>query len=106
MALLPSLSAAPFMAREILQTNDKIEIIKPQIITPALLTGDAITDWRSWSVHFIYQEQVIGKGLLTSLSFNSGMENILSSPESPYETYVPGLQSIDFSGVLSGALRR
>ncbi len=106
LSLIPSLSATPFMAKEIFQSKDKIEIIKPESAIIKPISQDLLSHWRDIDVHFVYKNQIVARGLLTSFAINREVIDVTTEEEflqSGYHEYAAGVLSARFEGQLNGS---
>ena len=96
LAFLPSISAIPFIGKEIIQNESGIHIIKP---TPIIESG--IYD--GFDPHKVeirlYQE---GKHIANAYMTEFNIDRQLINDDLQY---IPGVQSMTFSGVVTGPIK-
>ena len=110
LALLPALSASPFMAKEIIQSSDKVEIIRPEpikLLPKADYSKVNIDEFLSdcCEIYVVHKGRSIGQGYLTGISIEAGSVDITSwdtpGVRGGYREYMPGPISCRIEGQLN-----
>ncbi len=108
LSLIPALSASPFLAKELIQNEDEIRIIKPELVKATPITKinyERLSHaFKTGNVKLTasIDGEIIGEGLLTDMTIGQPEMIDISSSESPqgWREFMPGPVSAEIHGQL------
>lgn len=100
---IPSISAIPFVAREVVKTDAGIYLEKPEIITDIPIHPTRKEHWPIKAILLDNNDNFIGEGYLTHLSITSDPISV-ETRDSMHTKYMGGPIRAEFSGELNGGL--
>ncbi len=113
LSLIPALSAAPFLAKEIIQEKNEIVIVKPELVkaSPFSQANSASLQEAFQSgnarIAVILDNEIVAEGWLTELNISADPINITSSDDHyrGFTEMMPGLISINVSGLITKSFK-
>jgi hypothetical protein len=88
LAIIPSLSAIPFIGKDIIRKSDRIEIFQPEQVQ------QEISNTRECEVHIVRNGRILAKGYVDSLSINHPLLETTCRDNGGARSFIPGNMEI------------
>ena len=98
LAIIPSLSAIPFIGKEIIRKSDRIEIFQPEEMEKEINYS------HDTELHIVKNGRILAKGFITAVEANRDMIDVSCRDNNGARSMLPGIWEIRVEGIINGPM--